>query len=83
MNKKTAIQMKDQTFNGYDPVSIVTFLEDFKSACNTWNIYERAVICLFKNYNQTSWIRHQDTCPATNGDRQSTGGVPNVVLCDG
>lgn len=48
MPKETAVQMKDRMFNRKDPLSIVTFRQDFKAACNACNIYEGVVMWLFK-----------------------------------
>lgn len=42
--------MKDRAFNGKDPLSIIASLQDFKTACNAWNIQESAAMCLLKIY---------------------------------
>lgn len=38
--KKTTVQIKDRTFSGRDPVSIIAFLQNFKTACDACNIHE-------------------------------------------
>lgn len=40
MTKKTAVQMKNWTFNGKDPVSIAAFPQDFKAARNVYIIHK-------------------------------------------
>lgn len=42
--------MKNCTFTGNDPVSIITFLQDFKTACDAYNIHEDADMWLIKPY---------------------------------
>lgn len=42
--------MKDQTFSGEDPVSIIAFSQDSKAACDAYNIHARAAMGLFKHY---------------------------------
>lgn len=44
MSKKTAVRMKDQSFSGQAPVSIIVFLQDFQAECDNCNIHEGAAI---------------------------------------
>lgn len=50
MIKKRAVQMKDRTFNGKDPMSIIVFLQDFKAACNAYRIQEGAAMWIYEQY---------------------------------
>lgn len=53
MNKKkekTAAQMNDRTLSEKDFVSIIAFLQDFKTARNAYNIHENTAKRLFKHY---------------------------------
>lgn len=50
MAKKIASQIKDCFFSGKDPILVVAFLQDCKSACDAYGIYEGAVMCLFKYF---------------------------------
>lgn len=50
MTKKVTMQMKDETFGGRDPVSIIGFLQDFRAACNDCSIVEGAALWLFKYF---------------------------------
>lgn len=48
--KRVAAQMKNQAFNGKDPITIVNYLIDFKRACHLSNIQEGAAVWLFRDY---------------------------------
>lgn len=50
MTKKTALQMKDQTFNEKYPESIIAFLQDIKANCDACKIHESAADWLIKQY---------------------------------
>lgn len=50
MTKKTSVQMKDRTFNGKHPLSIIAFLHDFKAVCVVSNIQRGAEMWIFKRY---------------------------------
>lgn len=38
--KKIAMQMKNPTFSGKDPMSLIVFLQEYKSACGSYRISE-------------------------------------------
>lgn len=42
ITKKTAVQIKDETFSGKDNVYIIASLQDFKATCHACNIHGRA-----------------------------------------
>lgn len=44
------MQMKNRTFTGKDPVSIIAFLPDFEAVYNAYNIYEGEAIWIYKHY---------------------------------
>lgn len=48
--KKAAVQMKDGTFSGRDPVLIIAFLQNFKAFCDACNIHIRATLWLLQNF---------------------------------
>lgn len=50
MTKKTAVPMRNRTFNGKEPLSIVAFLQNFKAACDARNVHEGAAMWLFEHY---------------------------------
>lgn len=50
MAKKVAVQMKDRTFSAKDPLSVVAFLQRFKSACDADGIHEGAARWLIKQF---------------------------------
>lgn len=50
MAKKIAVQMKDHTISGKDPMPVITFLQEFKSVCDVCGIPGGAAMWLFKLY---------------------------------
>lgn len=42
--------MKPHIFNGTDPITILNFLQVFKTACNTNGLHEGAATCMFQFY---------------------------------
>lgn len=48
LTKKTAVQMKGRTLSGTASISIIAFLQDFKSACDTCNRHEVAAMWLLE-----------------------------------
>lgn len=48
MAQKTAVKMKDGTFSGRVLMSVFALLQDFKAACNTCRIYNKAAMWLFR-----------------------------------
>lgn len=50
MTIKNAVQMKDRTFNGKEPVLIIAFLQDFMETCDAYNIYEEVAMWLLTYY---------------------------------
>lgn len=50
MTRKTAVQTSDHIISGKDFVSISTYLQDIKAACEGYKIYESAPRWLFKHY---------------------------------
>lgn len=48
--RKMVAEMENKNFNGKEPLSIIAFLQEFKSICDELHIYDSAQIWLFKNY---------------------------------
>lgn len=48
--KMTAAQMKACTFCGKEPMFVITFLIEFKFACDTYSIHRGTEMWLFKQY---------------------------------
>lgn len=51
MTKRTAVQTRGRSFSGNEPLSIITFLQDFKTSRNVCSIHDRAAMSLFKCYS--------------------------------
>lgn len=45
--RRLLTQMRLDTFNASDPISVVSFLSTFRLACNPHGIHEEAAMCLF------------------------------------
>lgn len=50
IGKKTAVQMKDRLFSRKDAISIIDFLQDFKSSCDSRRIHEGTAMELSKQF---------------------------------
>lgn len=50
MYKKVAVQIKDQTFNGKDHISVIRYSTGFKRACDTSRIHGGSFDFLFKDF---------------------------------
>lgn len=48
LHRKLKVQMGSFTFDGSDPISVLGFLERFKTACNHNHVHEDAAIWLFQ-----------------------------------
>lgn len=48
MAKKIAVLMKNRTFSGRDPMSVIGFLQEIKSSFDACEIHESTVMWLFK-----------------------------------
>lgn len=48
--KNVAVQMKDRTIDGKDPVSFNTFPKDFNATCDACNTHEGSTLWLFKHF---------------------------------
>lgn len=58
------VQMKTVTLNPSDLISVLSFLENFKTACDYNSIHELAAMCLFSHFicqPATSVLSHQVT----------------------
>lgn len=55
MTMKIAVKVKDHNFFGKGQLSVITFPEEFRSACNSCGIHKRTATCLFKQFI-TSWM---------------------------
>lgn len=48
MRKNVAAQMKDEAFNGKNPISIINVLTEFKRVCDWPHVYNSATVWFFR-----------------------------------
>lgn len=88
MTKKVSVQIKDRKFTEKEPLGIISFLQDFKSACDACNIHEGAAMCIFKTFLTGSAevaVKSRISLPSSSTQRhegalQSYSSIVNFLL---
>lgn len=76
MQKKVTVQMKEQTFNGRDSISVIDFMTENKQAWKFSGIYEGATVRLIQEFmNGAVPLTFKERLTLSSNDKNRNEGV--------